>query len=74
MMQSFSSWLQKAENYGGMTGAPSFATPGPDGFGTSVPTTAMNTYISDEKPPTILDKMRKAKMMKKGCNCNDKKK
>lgn len=70
MERSFFNWLQKRENYGGMTGAPSFATPGPDGFGSSVPVTAMNTYIDEEKPPTILDKIKK---MKKGCNCKKKK-
>lgn len=62
MKRSFLSWLQKRENYGGMTGAPSFASPGPDGFGSSVPVTAMNSYISDEKPPTGL--VRKKKMKK----------
>ena len=63
MERSFLSWLQKRENYGGMTGAPSFATPGPDGFGSSVPVTAMPTYEVGGKP----------KKMKKGCN-NKKKK
>lgn len=59
MVESFSKWLIKRENYGGMTGAPSFATPGPDGFGSSVPTTAMNDYIYDEKPPTSKDRKKK---------------
>jgi hypothetical protein len=65
MVKSFSEWLIKRENYGGMTGSPSFASPGPDGFGSSVPVTAMNTYISDEKPPTNYHKKRKLKHNRK---------
>lgn len=65
MLESFSEWLLKRENYGGMTGAPSFATPGPDGFGSFVPATAMNTYISDEKPPTRKKKKSKTKCKRK---------
>jgi hypothetical protein len=48
--------------------------PGPDGFGTSVPTTAMNTYINSEKPPTAKDRMTKIKKMKKDCGCKKGKK
>ena len=69
MEESFLKWLVKRENYGGMTGAPSFATPGPDGFGSSVPTTAMNDYISSDKPPTAKDRIKK---LKKPCNCKKK--
>jgi hypothetical protein len=47
--------------------------PGPDGFGSSVPTQAMNTYIQDENPPTPLNRMNKIKRMKKDCNCKGKK-
>ena len=69
MGQSFSDWLMKKENYGGMTGAPSFATPGPDGFGTSVPTTAMQDFSASDKPPTAKDRIIK----RKKCNCKNKK-
>ena len=54
-------------------GDPSSAMPGPDGFGTSVPTTAMNTYIADEKPPTARNKKTIISKMKKDCGCKDRK-
>jgi hypothetical protein len=73
MGQSFVEWLLKRENYGGSAGDPSSAMPGPDGFGTSVPTTAMNTYIDGDRPPTARDRMTKIKKMKKDCGCKDKK-
>jgi hypothetical protein len=74
MEQRFTDWLLKRENYGGSAGDPSSAMPGPDGFGTSVPTTAMNTYINSEKPPTAKDRMTKIKKMKKDCGCKKDKK
>jgi hypothetical protein len=73
MNQSFFDYLKKRENYGGNAGDPSSAMPGPDGFGSSVPTQAMNTYIQDENPPTPLNRMNKIKRMKKDCNCKNKK-